>query len=75
MERKRVATEWDGCWFCDKCYSMHHWKTKAFIEDGQKLCADCYNEKENKRRKKFQKSIDIFPKVWYNSITKGKRGK
>ncbi len=46
MKRERVATEWDGCWFCDKCYSMHHWKTKAFVEDGQKLCADCYDKKK-----------------------------
>ena len=50
MEQKRVATEWDGCWFCDKCYSMHHWKEKAFVENGEKLCKDCYEKKLKKQR-------------------------
>ena len=45
MERKRVATEWDGCWFCDKCYSMHHWKEEAYVENGEKLCKDCYERR------------------------------
>lgn len=44
MERKRVATEWDGCWFCDRCESMHYWKEKAYVENGEKLCKDCYEK-------------------------------
>ena len=31
-EKKRVATEWDGCWFCYKCNGMHHWKEKANVK-------------------------------------------
>ena len=36
FEQHRAATEWDGAWFCDKCGSMNHYKTKAFNRIGIK---------------------------------------
>lgn len=52
FEKHRAATEWDGVWFCDKCDSMHHYKTKAYNRIGmkEKLCCKCKeNLKEAKR--------------------------
>ena len=45
MEHKIVASEWDHGWFCDKCESLQHWKTKAYVENGEKFCEKCYKEK------------------------------
>lgn len=44
-EKVKVATEWDGGWFCSKCYSMHHWKEKAWRRTGkyEQLCENCKN--------------------------------
>ena len=43
FEIKKVATEWDGAWFCDKCQKMLHWKEKAYVDqdNGDKLCKEC----------------------------------
>ena len=41
IPRKRVATEWDGGWFCDKCDALVHWKTKSYIINNKHLCRKC----------------------------------
>lgn len=43
-EKKQVANEWDGGWFCDGCDTLHHWKEKAWVKIGtrRKLCEKCY---------------------------------
>lgn len=48
FEQHRAATEWDGAWFCDKCGSMNHYKTKAFNRIGmkEKLCSKCKEKLE-----------------------------
>jgi len=51
VERKRVATQWDGGWFCDKCGHMEHWKTKAYMFGKQCLCRRCAEEKIKKMNK------------------------
>ena len=47
FEIKKVASEWDGAWFCEKCWSMHHWKEKAYVDqdNGDKLCEQCAKER------------------------------
>ena len=42
-EKKIVATEWDGGWFCDKCDTLHHWDEEAYVPLGSrlKLCERC----------------------------------
>jgi len=45
FEKVICATEWDGCWFCSKCYSMHHYTQEAYrpIGSNLKLCENCKN--------------------------------
>ena len=47
FQKKKVAVEWDGGWFCDCCYSFHHWEEEAFvdIDCGDKLCTKCFSKK------------------------------
>ena len=44
--REQVATEWDGAWCCDKCWTAQHWKKEAFVDEhsGRKLCEKCAGE-------------------------------
>lgn len=51
IERKQVATEWDMGWFCDKCDSLNHWKTKAYIVNDKHYCEKCAKEFERKEAK------------------------
>ena len=51
VERKKVATQWDGGWFCDKCECLVHWKTKAYMFGKQCLCHSCAEEKIKKMNK------------------------
>ena len=44
FELKIVASEWDGAWFCDKCFSMHHYTEKAYVRFGKKYCVKCRKE-------------------------------
>ena len=48
VPRKKMATEWDMGWFCDKCEKLVHWKTKSYEVNGQHLCRECA-ERELKR--------------------------
>lgn len=41
IPRKQVAYEYDGCWFCDECYSMNNFTTKAYMFGNRKLCYTC----------------------------------
>ena len=41
VPRKKMATEWDMGWFCDKCEKLVHWKTKSYEVNGQHLCREC----------------------------------
>ena len=45
----KVATEYDGGWFCDKCNRLQHWRTKAnvIIETNQKICNKCIRMYKN----------------------------
>jgi hypothetical protein len=63
FEKVICATEWDGCWFCSKCYSMHHWKEKAWRRTGkyEQLCENCKN------------TLDKQSKVCYNKYTPKER--
>lgn len=47
-EKKIVANEWDGCWFCDDCYCLKHWKEEAYIVDGRPHCRNCAEEHARK---------------------------
>lgn len=40
-ERKMVASEWDGGWFCADCDSLKHWKEKAYMVHGYPHCRCC----------------------------------
>lgn len=51
LPRERVATEWDGGWFCDKCERLIHWKKKAYIINNRSYCRECAEEILNKERK------------------------
>lgn len=45
IDRKRVATEWDGAWCCDKCFKAQHWTTKANITiKNEKICDNCLDK-------------------------------
>ena len=50
IQKRHVATEWDGAWFCDKCFKMEHYTVKAYIVHNEKLCEKCFE--------KIQKPID-----------------
>lgn len=41
FNREKVATEWDGGWFCYKCDKLSHWKTKAFVYNNHPYCQEC----------------------------------
>ena len=41
VPRKKMATEWDMGWFCDKCERLVHWKTKSYEVNGEHLCREC----------------------------------
>ena len=41
VPRKKMATEWDMGWFCDKCERLVYWKTKSYEVNGQHLCREC----------------------------------
>ena len=41
FDRKYVATEWDGGWFCYECDKLNHWKSKAFVYNDHKYCREC----------------------------------
>ena len=41
VPRKKMATEWDMGWFCDRCEKLVHWKTKSYEVNGQHLCREC----------------------------------
>ena len=43
FEIKKVASEWDGAWLCEKVWKMQHWKEKAYVDqdNGDKLCKEC----------------------------------
>lgn len=51
LPRKKVATEWDSGWFCDKCEKLIHWKKKAYIINNRTYCRECAEEILNKERK------------------------
>lgn len=38
---KKVATEWDGGWFCENCWLIQHWKTNAYCYNNRKYCKNC----------------------------------
>lgn len=45
IDRRKVATEWDGGWFCDRCYNLQHWKKKANInQKNEKICDKCLDK-------------------------------
>ena len=58
FEVKKVATEWDGAWFCEKCWGMHHWKEKAYVDqdNGDKLCEHCAKERILKAAREKQQA-------------------
>ena len=41
IPRKKIATEWDSGWFCDKCDALVHWKTKSYVVNNKHLCRKC----------------------------------
>ena len=59
IPRKKVATEWDGGWFCDKCEALVHWKTKSYVINNKHLCRNC-----------AEKILDKSKQVCYNKYTK-----
>lgn len=45
VDKKIVAVEWDGAWFCEHCWSAQHWTEKANItENGKKICDKCVDK-------------------------------
>jgi hypothetical protein len=45
IDKKLVSLEWDGGWFCDNCYQLNHWKTKANITNkNEKICDKCLDK-------------------------------
>ena len=43
--KRKVASEWDGGWFCDECKNLHHWKEDAYVVEGKKYCKNCLTNK------------------------------
>ena len=41
FDRKYVAYEWDGGWFCHKCDKLNHWRSPAFVYNGKHYCREC----------------------------------
>lgn len=54
IPREQVSTEWDMGWFCWKCESLVHWRTKAFMINDKAYCCECAKNYV----KNFQKPID-----------------
>lgn len=32
VDKKRVAVEWDGAWFCEHCWGSQHWRKKLISQ-------------------------------------------
>lgn len=41
LPRVSCGSEWDGGWFCEKCWLIQHWKTKAYKYKEKFLCRNC----------------------------------
>lgn len=54
LQRKRVAGEWDGAWFCDKCEKLMHWKTEAYMVNNRPLCKECAEERIKEAEKNHE---------------------
>ena len=45
IDKRKVATEWDGGWFCERCYNLQHWKKEANInQKNEKICDKCLDK-------------------------------
>lgn len=54
MEKVRISTEWDMCWFCDGCDKMLSWKTMGYRKNGYELCEDCKDKSNNQIKKQLK---------------------
>ena len=54
IDKRKVATEWDGGWFCERCYNLQHWKKKANInQKNEKICDKCLDKLNGMRYNKY----------------------
>lgn len=47
LPREQCGSEWDGGWFCERCWLIQHWKTKAYKYKGKCLCRKCAEKEVN----------------------------